>query len=419
MPQHRTSSRVRSMPPSGIRYFFDIAATMPDVISLSVGEPDFPTPDHIRAAGQRSIEVSTAYTSNQGTIELRMAINDHLDRFYGVRYEPETEMLITVGVSEGLQSAALGILNPGDEVIIPDPHYVAYPGCVMMADARPVFVPTFATNGFQVTAEAIEAAITPRTRAIMLGYPNNPTGGVMTRERLLDIAQLAERYDLLVFSDEIYARLIYGGTEHVCFASLPGARERTILFGGFSKAYAMTGWRIAWMAAPADLAGAAIKIHQYSILSAPTMGQHAALEAILHGEESVQAMVAEYDRRRRFLVDGLNALGLPTIEPRGAFYVFPQVGHLGVSSHDFAEQLLREGQVAIIPGSAFGKSGEGYIRVCYATAMEKIELALERLEGFLRRKGWLDTINVQAGVSDHVCRVEQLATYPEPIRRAG
>lgn len=420
MPQHRTSSRVRSMPPSGIRYFFDIAATMPDVISLSVGEPDFPTPDHIRAAGQRSIEISTAYTSNQGTIELRTAIAEHLEKFYGVRYNPETEILITVGVSEGLQSAALGILDPGDEVIIPDPHYVAYPGCVMMADAKPVFVPTFATNGFQVTAEAIESAITPRTRAIMLGYPNNPTGAVMSHERLVEIAELAERYNLFVFSDEIYARLIYGGIEHICFSSLPGARDRTILFGGFSKAYAMTGWRIAWLAAPADLSGAAIKIHQYSILSAPTMGQHAALEAILHGEESVCAMVAEYDRRRRVLVDGLNALGLPTFEPRGAFYVFPQIGHLGLSSYEFAEQLLHEAQVAIIPGSAFGKSGEGYMRICYATAMEKVEQALERIEHFLRRKGWLETINVQAGVAEHVCRVEQLTTtYTEQIRRAG
>lgn len=384
----RTSQRVRAMPAFGLRAFMDIAARMPQIISLGVGEPDFPTPHHIQSAGQRSIECSPPHTSNLGMIELRVAIAEHLARRYGVRYDPATELLITVGVSEGLQSAALGILNAGDEVIIPNPHYVAYPGFALMASAQPVFVPTFATHGFQVTVAAIEAAITPRTRVILLGYPNNPTGAVMSRERLVEIIQLAEQHDILVFADEIYDRLVYG-TEHICVASLPGARERTVLFGGFSKAYAMTGWRIGWLAAPADLAAAAIKVHQYCALFAPTMAQHAALEAIRTGEASVQAMVAEYDRRRRILVRGLNDLGLPTVEPHGAFYAFPQVGHLGLSSYAFAEQLLCEAQVAVIPGSSFGQYGEGYVRACYATSLEKIELALTRIETFLRGKGWL------------------------------
>lgn len=384
-PRSRQSYRVNAMPSFGLQAFMDLAATMPHIISLGVGEPDFPTPDHIRAAGQRAMEHSTRYTSNQGLIELRTAIAEHLAHRYGIVYDPETEILITVGVSEGLQCAALGVLNPGDEVIIPNPYYVAYPGFALMASARPVFVPTFAQDGFQVTAAAIEAAITPRTRVLLLGYPSNPTGAVMSREHLVAIVDLAERYDLLVFADEIYARLVYG-TTHTCFASLPGARERTVLFGGCSKAYAMTGWRIGWLAAPADVAEAASQVHHYGMLSAPTMGQYAALEAIRHGEASVQAMVAEYDRRRRVLVAGLNDLGLPTVEPHGAFYAFPQVGHLGMSSYAFAEELLREAQVAVIPGSSFGAYGEGYVRACYATSLEKIEIALTRIAAFVRKK---------------------------------
>ncbi len=407
----RVSDRIRSMPPSGIREFFDIAATMTDVISLSVGEPDVLTPKHIREAGQRSIDISTAYTSNQGMIELRVALAEHLERLYGVRYKPESELLITVGVSEGLQSMALGTLNPGDEVIMTDPYYVAYPGAVMMADARPVFVPTYLEDGFQVSAQAIEQAITPRTRAIMLGYPSNPTGAVMTRENMEEIAKVAERHDLLLFSDEIYDRLVYDD-EHVCVASLQGARDRTVLFGGFSKAYAMTGWRLGWLAAPADLTAAAVKIHQYSIMSAPTMSQHAALQALQHGEADVQEMLAGYARRRRLLVDGLNSLGLPTIEPRGAFFAFPQVGGFGLNSQEFCKQLLLEAGVAIIPGSAFGKQGEGHARVCYATSEEQIEQALERIERFLRQKGWLETSNVQAGVPHNVRRFDQFAAQP-------
>ncbi|MGC9040325.1 MAG: pyridoxal phosphate-dependent aminotransferase [Roseiflexus sp.] len=384
MTRPRIARRMDRVPASGIRRFFDIAAQMPDVISLGVGEPDFVTPAPIRAAGIRSLEEGrTGYTSNSGLLELRTALSDHLYARYGVRYDPETELLITVGVSEALQIAALATLNPGDEVIIPEPCFVAYPAAVIFADAEPVFVPTTIEHSFQVDPERIAAAITPRTRALLLGYPNNPTGAVMPRERLTAIAELAERYDVLVLSDEIYDRLVYG-VQHTCFAALPGARERTILLGGFSKAYAMTGWRLGWMAAPADIVAAARKVHQYAIMSAPTVAQYAGIEALRNGEPFIADMVAEYDRRRRVIVAGLNAIGLPTFEPQGAFYVFPQVAHLGMSSEVFAERLLREQQVAVIPGDTFGPSGAGFVRACYAASMEKIEAALDRIERFVR-----------------------------------
>jgi aminotransferase len=384
MLHSRIAERMDHVPASGIRRFFDIAAQMRNVISLGIGEPDFVTPAHIRAAGIRSLEEGrTAYTSNSGLIELRTALSAHLRDLYGVEYDPEEELLITVGVSEALQNAMLATINPGDEVIIPEPCFVAYPACVIFAGGVPVYVPTHATDGFQVTASAIEAAITPRTRAILIGYPNNPTGAVVDREHLLAIAALAERRDLLVFSDEIYDRLIYG-VEHTCFAALPGMHNRTVLLGGFSKAYAMTGWRLGWLAAPKDITAATRKVHQYAIMSAPTMAQYAGLEALQHGEEAVQQMVAEYDRRRKAIVGGLNAIGLPTVEPRGAFYAFPQVGHLGLSSEEFAERLLREHEVALIPGDIFGPSGAGHVRACYAASMDKIEAALDRIERFVR-----------------------------------
>ncbi len=384
MTRPRIARRMERVPASGIRRFFDIAAQMPDVLSLGVGEPDFVTPAPIRAAGIRSLEEGrTGYTSNSGLLELRVALADHLYAHYGVRYDPETELLITVGVSEALQIAAIATLNPGDEVIIPEPCFVAYPAAVIFADAVPVFVPTTVRDSFQVDPERVAAAITPRTRAILIGYPNNPTGAVMPRERLAAIAALAEHHDLLVLSDEIYDRLVYG-VQHTCFAALPGARERTILLGGFSKAYAMTGWRLGWMAAPADIVAAARKVHQYAIMSAPTVAQYAGIEALRNGESFVADMVAEYDRRRRTIVAGLNAIGLPTFEPQGAFYVFPQVANLGMSSEVFAERLLREQQVAVIPGDTFGPSGAGFVRACYAASMEKIEAALERIERFVR-----------------------------------
>jgi aminotransferase len=384
MGNERIARRMEQVPASGIRRFFDIAAQMRDVISLGIGEPDFVTPEHIRAAGARSLEEGrTAYTSNSGLRELREALAEHLRRLYGVSYDPETELLITVGVSEALQNAMVATINPGDEVIIPEPCFVAYPACVVFADGAPVYVTTRVEDNFQVTAEAIEAAITPRTRAILIGYPNNPTGAVMPRERLLEIAELAERHDLLVFSDEIYDRLVYGVT-HTCFAGLPGMRDRTVLMGGFSKAYAMTGWRLGWLAAPADILGATRKVHQYAIMSAPTMAQYAGLEALTSGENDVQAMVSEYDRRRRAIVGGLNSIGLHTFEPQGAFYAFPRVDHLGLSSEEFCERLLREYEVAVIPGDVFGPGGAGFVRACYAASMDKIEAALDRIEQFVR-----------------------------------
>jgi aminotransferase len=380
----RTAQRMDRVPASGIRRFFDIAAQMSDVISLGIGEPDFVTPDSIRAAGIRSIEQGrTAYTSNSGLLELRVAIADHIERLYGVRYDPEQEILITVGVSEALQNAMLATINPGDEVIVPEPCFVAYPACVVFADGVPVSVATHAADSFQVSAQAIAQAITPRTRALLIGYPNNPTGAIMPRERLLEIAALAERHDLIVFSDEIYDRLTYG-IEHTCFASLPGMRERTVLMGGFSKAYAMTGWRLGWVAAPAEVIGATRKVHQYAIMSAPTMAQYAGLEALRSGEQACAEMVAEYDRRRKTIVAGLNAIGLPTFEPQGAFYAFPSIAHLGISSEAFCERLLQEQKVAVIPGDVFGASGSGFVRACYAASMDKIETALDRIERFVR-----------------------------------
>lgn len=384
MTRERLSARVQSVPPSGIRRFFDIAATMDNVISLGIGEPDFVTPYTITQAGIRSLQQGkTAYTSNSGTIELRQELQKHLDHLYGLNYDPENELLITVGVSEALQNAMLATINPGDEVIIPEPCFVAYGPSVVFAGGVPVYVSTSVEQEFQVTRAAIEAAITPKTKAILIGYPNNPTGAVMSRERLLEIAALAEQYDLLVFSDEIYDRLVYG-VEHTSFAQLPGMRDRTILLGGFSKAYAMTGWRLGWLAASAEIANAVRKIHQYAIMSAPTVAQYAGLAALQTGEEDVQRMVSEYDRRRQVIVAGLRQIGLPTFEPQGAFYVFPQVSSLGLTSEAFVEGLLYGEKVAVVPGDAFGPSGAGFVRMCYATSMDNIETALERIERYVR-----------------------------------
>ena len=381
------SRRVASVPPSGIRRFFDIAATMPDVISLGVGEPDFVTPAPILNAGIASLQRGeTAYTSNSGIAALREALSAHLSRRYGVEYDPEHELLITVGVSEALYLAVTAILDPGDEVIVPQPCFVSYVPEVIFAGGTAVTLPTNVHDGFQVTGAAIEARVTPRTKAILIGYPNNPTGAVLSRERMLEIAQAAQKHDLIVISDEIYDRLVYG-VEHVCFAALPGMRARTILLGGFSKDYAMTGWRIGYVAAPAELLAAMRKVHQYTIMSAPTTGQHAALAALAQGEEHVQRMVAEYDRRRRLIVGGCNALGLDCFEPRGAFYAFPSVARTGMSDEEFAERLLLEEQVAVVPGNAFGEGGAGYVRMCYAQSYEKIEQALERIHRFMQRYG--------------------------------
>jgi aminotransferase len=381
------SRRVQATPPSGIRKFFDIAATMENVISLGIGEPDFVTPQPILQAGIDSLKRGeTAYTSNSGTIELRTALSRHLANLYGVSYNPADEILITVGVSEALYLAMTAVLNPDDEVIIPEPCFVSYAPEVVFAGGVPVMVPTYVEHHFEVTAVDIEKAITPKTKAIFLGYPNNPTGAVMTRETMSEIAQLAEIHDLLLISDEIYDQLVYG-VAHVCVPSLPGMRERTILLGGFSKNYAMTGWRIGYACAPPDLLDAMRKVHQYTIMSAPTTAQAAALVALEQGAPHVIAMRDEYDRRRRLIVDGFNSLGLDCFEPRGAFYAFPSIARSGMSSDDFAMRLLEEQEVAMVPGDAFGASGAGFMRASYATAYEKIEEALNRIESFMRRHG--------------------------------
>jgi aminotransferase len=381
------SKKVAQTPPSGIRKFFDIAATMESVISLGIGEPDFVTPAPILQAGVDSLNKGeTQYTSNSGTVELRAALSRHLNKHYQVHYEADSEILVTVGVSEALYLAMTAVLDPGDEVIIPEPCFVAYAPEVSFAGGVPVTVPTYVTDDFQVTAETIEKAITPKTKAILLGYPNNPTGAVMTREIMIEVTTLAEEHDLLIISDEIYDRLVYG-IEHVCVPSLPGMRDRTILLGGFSKDYAMTGWRIGYACANPDLLAAMRKVHQYTIMSAPTTAQAAALAAIEVGERYVEEMRLEYDRRRRLIVDGFNTLGLHCFEPRGAFYAFPSIAASGMSSDDFAWRLLEEQEVALVPGNAFGASGAGFVRASYATAYEDIEEALNRIESFMRQHG--------------------------------
>ena len=385
MQRNRLAQRIHDVPPSGIRRFFDIAAQMHDVVSLGIGEPDFVTPDHIRQAAIDSIQAGkTAYTSNSGLLELRVAIADSIYAQTGVRYDPEEEILVTVGVSEAMQQTMLALINPGDEVIVPEPCFVAYTACVIFAGGVPVTVPTSVANDFAVDPAAIAAAITPRTKAILIGYPNNPTGAVIDAATMQAIVDLAVAHNLTLISDEIYDRLVYG-VPHVSAVTAQGARDCTVLMGGFSKAFAMTGWRLGWLAAPADICGAVRKIHQYGIMSAPTAAQYAGLEALRNGAAATQMMVAEYDRRRQVLLAGLRRIGLPTFEAKGAFYLFPQVDHLGLSSADFCEQLLNEEHVAVIPGDVFGPSGAGFVRLCYAASMTNIEIALERIERFIRR----------------------------------
>ena len=386
-PQSRQvlSERVRSIAPSGIRKFFDLIAAMDDVISLGVGEPDFTTPWRIREAAIYSLERGqTMYTSNHGLLELRQEIAKHLAARYGVEYDPRTEILVTVGVSEGLDISARALLDPGDEVIVPDPGYVAYAPCVMLTGGIVVPATASAANDFKVTAADIAAKVGPRTKALLIGYPNNPTGAVLTHDEMADVARVAAERDLIVFSDEIYDRLVYG-VEHTCFASLPGMRERTVLLGGFSKAYAMTGWRIGYVAAPKDILAGIVKIHQYTALCASMMGQRAAIEALRSGESDVQKMVGEYDRRRRVMVKGLREAGLDCFEPRGAFYCFPSIAETGLDDEAFAERLLMEEKVAVVPGSAFGPAGSGHVRCCYATSLPNIEEAMRRVARFTER----------------------------------
>ena len=382
------SQRVLNVPPSGIRKFFDISATMDNVISLGIGEPDFVTPQAIVQAGIRSLEQGhTHYTSNSGTLELRQAISTYLNRLYGIEYDPAGEILITVGVSEALYLVLAAVIDPGDEVIIPQPSFVSYAPEVVFAGGVTVPIPTYVENDFQVTAAEVEAAITPRTKALLIGYPNNPTGAVMTRERLAELGAVAEKHDLLVISDEIYDRLVYGDFQHTHFATLPNMRPRTVVLGGFSKSHAMTGWRLGYAVGPEAIIAAMRKIHQYTIMSAPSIAQLAVAVTLDHVEDDVQQMRTEYDRRRRLIVDGFNELGLSCFEPLGAFYAFPNITASGMDDTVFSERLLEEERVAMVPGSAFGDSGAGFVRASYATAYEKIEEALERLHRFMQRYG--------------------------------
>jgi aminotransferase len=379
------SQRANSIAPSGIRKFFDLLASMEGVISLGVGEPDYATPWRMREAAIYSLEQGrTMYTSNMGTPELRQELSLHLEQKYGLKYDPATELLITVGVSEALDLAMRATIDPGDQVIMPAPCYVAYPASVSLSAGEPVMIPTVESANFEIDAAAIEGAITPRTKAILSGYPANPTGAVMPREKLEAVARVARKHDLLVISDEIYARLTYG-VEHTCFAALHGMQERTVLLGGFSKAYAMTGWRIGYAAGPREIIAAMTKIHQYTIMCAPTMAQVAALEALRGGEESVLQMVTDYNHRRKLIVKGLRDIGFSCFEPKGAFYAFPNITMTGMSSEIFSEKLLQEEKVAVVPGTAFGACGEGFVRCCYATSLPELEEALVRIRRFVNK----------------------------------
>ncbi len=379
----KLSTSVQSIAPSGIRKFFDIAAQMDDVISLGVGEPDFITPWSIRESCVYGLERGyTSYTANRGMPELRNEISRHYNRLYNLDYNPDTEILVTVGVSEALDIALRAVLNVGDEVLIPEPCYVSYQACTILAGGVPVPVSAKLENEFRITPEELEPHLTPKTKAILIGYPNNPTGAIMERRDLLKLAEFAEKHDLIVISDEIYGDLTYEGV-HECFSALPKMRDRTILLNGFSKAYAMTGWRIGYALSNADFISAMTKIHQYTMLCAPITAQVAAIEALKHGEKYMKKMVAEYDRRRNLIYDGLNKLGLKCFEPKGAFYIFPDITSSGMTAEDFAEKLIRSERVALVPGTAFGESGKGHVRCSYATSIEKISAALKRIEKFL------------------------------------
>lgn len=379
---------VRVLKPSGIRRFFDIANEMEDVISLSVGEPDFSTPWHIRQEGIRTLEEGkTWYTPNAGLLKLREAIAAYTYRHGGVTYSPKEEILVTVGGSEAIDLALRALLNPGDEVLIPEPSFVCYDPLTRMAGGVPVPIVTRAQDAFRLTAQALRAAITPRTKVLVLPFPNNPTGGVMRREHLEEIAAVLRGTNILILSDEIYGELTYGGQEHVSITEIPGMRERTLLVKGFSKAFAMTGWRLGYVCGPAPLMAAIIKLHQFALMCAPTTAQYAAIEAMEHGDEDVETMRAEYDVRRRFIVDELNRMGLTCFEPEGAFYVFPSIRAAGMSSEDFCQRLLKEKHVAVVPGTAFGDSGEGFVRVSYCYSLKHITEAMERMRAFLKEHG--------------------------------
>lgn len=378
------SERVQSTSPSGIRKFFDLLDEMKDVVSLTVGQPDFVTPWHIREAGIESLEKGkTYYTSNNGMIELREQISAYLSRKFELKYDPKSEVIVTVGGSEAIDLTVRALVNYGDEVIIPMPAFVCYEPITVITGGAPVIINTKVENKFKLTAEELKSAITPKTKLLILPYPNNPTGAIMTKEDLESIAEVLRGTDIMVLSDEIYAELTYGH-KHVSIASLEGMRERTILVSGFSKCYAMTGWRLGYLTAPNEVAQQIFKIHQYAIMCAPTTAQFAAIEAMKNGDPDIEMMAAEYDRRRKFIVKGLRSIGIECFDPEGAFYVFPKIGAFGMKSEEFCERLLYEQGVAIVPGTAFGACGEGFARISYAYSVKHITTALEKIEKFVK-----------------------------------
>jgi aminotransferase len=384
--QEKLSPVVRDLKPSGIRRFFDLVNQIPDAISLGVGEPDFTTPWHIREACVTALEQGmTTYTSNQGMPELLEEIAHYLHTRFSLKYNPREEILVTLGASEAIDLALRALISPGDEVLIPEPSYVSYIPCVQLAGGTPVSVPTRPEHGFKLKAEELEKVVTSRSKVLILCYPNNPTGTVMTKEDLEPIVEFVKKHELIVISDEIYAELTYQGT-HTSIASFPGMKEHVILVSGLSKAFAMTGWRIGYVAAPEPLLKGMLKIHQYTALCVPIMCQVAAIEALRNGLAECRAMVSQYDRRRRFVVKALQDMGLYCPDPKGAFYVFPSIESVGMDSFAFAEELLREEKVAVVPGDVFGESGKGHIRCSYATSMEKLWEAMNRIERFVRRK---------------------------------
>ena len=379
------SQRIQNVPPSGIRKYFDLLDSMEGGISLGIGEPDFPTPWHIRNAGIQSLEKGfTKYTPNAGLSDLRKAISEYMKRRFDLEYAPVGQILVTVGGSEGLDLALRCIVEAGDEVIVPTPSFVCYGPLTTMTHGVPVLVETKAENDFRLTAEELRAAITPKTKAVVLPFPNNPTGGIMGKEDMEALAQVLRGTDIMVIADEIYAELTYG-QKHFSIANIPDMYERTIVVNGFSKAYSMTGWRMGIVCGPKEIIGAMTKLHQYGIMSAPTTSQYAAIEAMRNGDEDIEHMREEYDTRRRFMLDGFHKLGLECFEPKGAFYMFPCIRSTGLTSEQFCEQLIREEKVAVIPGSAFGPGGEGFVRACYAASMENLAEALRRIERFVSR----------------------------------
>jgi len=379
------SDNVKSLAPSGIRKFFDILEDVKDAISLGIGEPDFVTPWHIREAGIHSLENGfTKYTGNAGLTQLRLEIANYLSRRFGLEYNYKEQVIVTIGGSEAIDLAMRALVNPGEEVIIPVPSFVCYGPITMLAGGTPVYIETKAENEFRLTSDELRAAITPKTKALILPYPCNPTGAIMRREDLEAIAEVLRGTDIIVISDEIYAELTYGEHQHVSIAAIPDMYERTVYVGGFSKSYAMTGWRMGYACAPPEIIVQMLKIHQYAVMSSPTTSQYAAIIAMQNGDADVQSMKSEYDRRRKLLYSGLKSIGLECFEPQGAFYIFPSIKSTGLTSVEFCEQFLLSEKVAVIPGSAFGHGGEGFIRICYASSMENISIALERMEKFVK-----------------------------------